>query len=145
MLNSPLIVFSGSATAYAADGRLGFGNLRAQLYWQFREALDPKSGDDIALPPDPRLAAELAAATYSIKGDKIFVEPKLEIRKRLGTSPDRADSIVLAWHDRSRAVFMSRHGKKLDGEWAYTVDDYDPFAPPSASRGQSYTDDTWDY
>jgi len=118
--------------------------MRAQLYWQFREALDPKSGDDIALPPDPRLAAELAAATYAIKKDKIFVEPKLEIRKRLGTSPDRADSIVLAWHDRARALFMGRHGKKLDREWAYTDDsDWDPFASPTPIRGASYAADDY--
>jgi hypothetical protein len=98
------------------------------MLWRLREALDPVHGDNIALPPDRRLAAELTAATWSLRGDKILVESKDDIRKRLGVSPDRADAVMLAWHKRDQALFMAEHGSKLNREWAYQVDDWDPFA-----------------
>ena len=93
-------------------------------------------GDKIALPPDPRLAAELTAAIWTLKRDRILIESKADIRNRLGFSPDLADAVALAWHNRKQALFMQMHGSKLDTEWAYQADDYDPFEPPAASRGQ---------
>ena len=38
--------------------------------------------------------AELSAATYGYKGDKIIVEPKQLIKARIGRSPDLADALV---------------------------------------------------
>jgi len=43
------------------SGKFGFGNVRAWLAWKLREALDPDLGDDMALPPDPELKADLTA------------------------------------------------------------------------------------
>lgn len=80
------------------SGQYGFSNMRAQIYWQFREALDPETGDDIALPDSRELYAELAAARYSVSGDAYKVESKEHIKNRLGRSPDLADAIVYAWH-----------------------------------------------
>jgi hypothetical protein len=37
------------------SGKLKFRNVRAAAYWKLREALDPISGDNLALPPDPEL------------------------------------------------------------------------------------------
>lgn len=45
------------------SGRLEFKNDRAYDHWMLREALDPKSGLDLAIPPDRALAADLARAT----------------------------------------------------------------------------------
>ena len=66
----------------------------------FRDALNPVSGDAIALPPDRRLAAQLAAPTWTLRGSAILIESKDDIRKRLGTSTDDADAVILAWHQR---------------------------------------------
>jgi hypothetical protein len=55
------------------------------------------TGDDIALPPDPALAAELAAARWKFTSRGIQVELKDEIRKRLGRSTDRGDAVIQAW------------------------------------------------
>jgi hypothetical protein len=79
------------------SGKYSFANLRAASYWRLREALDPLSGEDIALPDDRNLRVELAAPRYKIKGGRIQVEPKEDIVKRLGRSPDRADAVVMAW------------------------------------------------
>jgi hypothetical protein len=94
------VIFSQGSGARTKDGLFTFANKRSELWWQFREALDPVTGDGIALPPDRRLAAQLAAPTWTLRGDAILIESKDEIRKRLGTSTDDADAVILAWHRR---------------------------------------------
>jgi len=78
-----------------------FYNKRSQLWWSLRELLNPDervNENPIALPPDDELVFDLSNIKYTIdsKG-KIVVEPKKEFRKRMGRSPDRADSVVLAF------------------------------------------------
>lgn len=53
-----------------------------------------------AIYPDPKLESELMAATYApdVKG-RNKVEPKRDIKKRLGRSPDRADAALLAIYE----------------------------------------------
>lgn len=77
--------------------RFGFANLRAYCYWKFREALDPASGQNIALPPVRRLRTDLCAPRYKIVGGKIAIESKEDIIKRTGFSPDYGDAVVMAW------------------------------------------------
>lgn len=98
------IVYSASATKRSRDNEFGFHNLRAQMYWLFREALDPELGDDIMLPPDRGLTAELTAPRWSARGTNILVEEKAEIKKRIGRSTDKSDAIVQAWHRREQAM-----------------------------------------
>ncbi len=85
------------------QGGLKFGNLRAQVYWEFREDLSPLSDFRIALPPDTRLAAEFAAIEGGPRAGVYYVQSKDEIRSKLGTSTDRADAIVMNWWARKRA------------------------------------------
>ena len=96
------MVFSSRTLSKAKDGK-GFKNLRAEMYWRLREALDPESGDDVMLPVDQILTAELTAPRYVLKGTDYLIEDKGEIISRIGHSPDRADAVVMAWH-RRRAV-----------------------------------------
>jgi hypothetical protein len=77
------------------SGLLKFMNIRAFMYWSLREALDPEHGDNLALPPDPELKADLCAARYEIRISGIKVEDKEELMKRLHRSPDAADAVVL--------------------------------------------------
>ena len=92
-----------------------FANKRSELWWQFREALDPVTGDAIALPPDRRLAAQLAAPTWTLRGSAIVIESKEDIYKRLGTSTDDADAVVLALHRREDALRRPTRGKLSPG------------------------------
>jgi hypothetical protein len=55
------VVFSAASRERARDGQLSFLDLRPGMWWTLREALDPQQGEGIALPPDKRLAAQLAA------------------------------------------------------------------------------------
>lgn len=78
--------------------RYSFFNLRSQIIWKFREALDPNSGQEIALPPDTQLRNDLRMARYTIVSGKIKVELKQDIKDRIGRSPDRGDAVLLAWY-----------------------------------------------
>lgn len=79
-------------------GVLAFTNTRSAAYWALREALDPSNGLDLALPPDRELRVELCAPTWErLPGGKVKLEPKADIKARLGRSPDRADAVVMAW------------------------------------------------
>lgn len=81
------------------DKKLGFVNKRAEVYWMFREALDPDQlgGSPIALPPDPELVSDLTVLTYEVVGRGIKVLEKVEVTKLLGHSPDKGDAVVNAW------------------------------------------------
>ena len=86
------------SSATDKSGVYRFSNLRSQIFWQLREALDPDSGEGVALPDNRDLRVQLSAIRYSIVGGKIKVEPKQDIIKRMGHSPDEADAIALAWY-----------------------------------------------
>ncbi len=77
-------------------GKLTFVNLRAYAYWALREALDPERGDNLMLPPDRELMVDLCAPRWSMRAHGIQVEPKEDLIKRLGRSPDSGDALVLA-------------------------------------------------
>lgn len=82
-------------------GKMKFRNLRAEMWWQFREALDPANGDDIALPDDPELLADLCAPKWKLSTAGILIESKDDIIERLGRSPDCGDAVVMAcWIDK---------------------------------------------
>jgi hypothetical protein len=91
------IIYSAASHGRSKDEKFGYHNKRADMYWSFREALDPDDGDDIMLPPDTRLAATLTAPRYKVRKSNILVEEKEEIKKRLGSSTDEADAVVQAW------------------------------------------------
>lgn len=90
------INFAEGSSATDKSGTLTFINLRAELYWSFREALDPETGENLMLPPDPELEADLCAPRWSMQTNGIKIESKEDIKKRLGRSPDCADAVVLA-------------------------------------------------
>lgn len=77
-------------------GQLSFFNNRAEWWWKLREALDPETGDEIALPPDRELLADLTAPRWSLTVRGIQIEKKDDIKKRIGRSPDKGDSLVYA-------------------------------------------------
>lgn len=78
-------------------GKLGFFNVRSLLWWRMREALDPNANNGIALPPDPRILADLCAPTWQPVGGKIKVEGREDIIKKIGRSPDFGTAVILAW------------------------------------------------
>lgn len=98
------VVFSESSGKLTKDQKFSLFNMRSDLWWSFREALDPNSDEAIALPPDRRLKAELTAPKWRLRGNAILIESKEELIDRLGASTDAADAVILAWHEREEAL-----------------------------------------
>jgi hypothetical protein len=88
--------FARKSGAVDRSGKLKMKNLRAEAWWGLREALDPQSGDDLMLPPDRELLADLTAPKFKVTTSGILVEAKEEIKERLGRSPDCGDAVALA-------------------------------------------------
>ena len=81
------------------SGLLHFFNKRSELWWKFREALDPAQNTGISLPNDSRLKADLCAPKWKLQSSKIRVESRDEIISRIGRSPDFASAYMLALID----------------------------------------------
>lgn len=106
------------------SGRLRFANLRSQLWWDLRDALDPENDLGTALPPDPELLADLCAPRWTLSGIRIQVESREKIIERIGRSPDRASAVILAQMDTPNLAKIKR-GKS---EARNPSLDYDPLA-----------------
>ena len=106
-IDPELVVSSHASAEYTSDGMYRFANVRSEMWWRFREALDPKSGYDIALPPGARLRAQLTAPQWGPKGKLLYIESKDELFKRLNSSTDEADAVIGAWHLRELAFIKA--------------------------------------
>ncbi len=97
----PVLGINVSEKSHATDrsGRLRFTNLRSQLWWHMREALDPANNTGLALPCDAQLRADLCAPTWTLQGPYIRVEGREAVVARLGRSPDRASAVILGLID----------------------------------------------
>ena len=76
-------------------GQYRFVNMRAYLFWCVRDWLNPKNETGAMLPPDGQLAEEATEIRWSFRSDsKIIIDPKEDIKKRLGRSPDKFDALA---------------------------------------------------
>ena len=105
------------------SGRLGFRNLRSEIWWRMREALDPSSNTGLALPPDQQLLADLCAPTWKLVGTDIAVASREEIIQRIGRSPDYGSAYVLALIDTPKVMPWETEGAHAAKRRAY-----DPYA-----------------
>ena len=90
--------FNGAAGSTYRDRsrKLKMRNARAEMYWQMRDALDPVHGENLALPPDTELLADLCSAKYKVTSAGVTIEEKEEIKKRIGRSPDTGEAVMMA-------------------------------------------------
>lgn len=100
------------------DQQFGFFNKRAEIYWRFREALDPAQdgGSFIALPDDPELVSDLTAPRFEITSRGIKITPKESVVEMLGRSPDKGDAVVMAWSAGPRLMTHGNQWRKFSGE-----------------------------
>lgn len=97
-------------------------NKRAEMWFRMAEWI--KRGG--ALPNIPELARELVTPTYTLKNGKFLIEPKDQIKKRLGFSPDMGDALALtfAWPEMAASlsgIVPGAHSSRL-------MSDFDPYA-----------------
>lgn len=105
------------------SGRIKFRNLRSEVWWRMREALDPQNGTGLALPPDSRLLSDLTCATWTMSGSTIMVASRDAIIQAIGRSPDYASAFCLAMIEtpKQHAIDAAFGRSKRGG-------DYDPYA-----------------
>jgi hypothetical protein len=73
-----------------------YQNARAEMYFNIREKA---MNDEISIPDDPELKTEFSYTHYKTNSQmRIQIEAKDEIKKKLKRSPDRADSLALAFY-----------------------------------------------
>ena len=111
---------SEAATGTDKSGRLRFKNQRSELWWRMREALDPTNNTGMALPPDPRLLADLCAPTWRLSGSTIQVASREEIQAKIGRSPDFGSAYVLGLMDTPKLSTVRAMGGKRK--------EHDPYA-----------------
>ena len=76
-------------------GEYRFANLRAYLFWAVRDWLNPKNNTGAMLPPDSKFFEEATEIRWWFRSDgRIIIEPKDDIKKRLGRSPDKFDALA---------------------------------------------------
>jgi hypothetical protein len=88
--------FSESAVGLSdVTGVYKFQNMRAYLFWAVRDWLNPAFNSKACLPPIPQLTQELVEIRYTIMSNgAIQIEPKDDIKQRLGRSPDYSDALA---------------------------------------------------
>jgi hypothetical protein len=93
-----------------------YENKRTEMYF---EAIDWIRRGGV-LPESPELIAALSQTTYSFRGDRMLLEPKEQVKARLGYSPDDADAFVLTF---AQPVSRWRAGRSR----GRVEHEYDPF------------------
>ena len=96
-----------SSDVLDSDGNRKYQNLRAELWWTLREALDPKTKDPLALPPGDSLLGDLAAPKYDFRKGWIQIEAKEETKHRLGRSPDEGDAVMLTFAPKTTSTVLT--------------------------------------
>lgn len=94
-----------------------YDNKRAEMYFEAVEWI--RRGGQ--LPRDcPELIAAMTQTTYSFRGDRLLLEPKDQIKTRLGYSPDDADAFVLTFAQPAHRPVPGGHKRN------FAIMDYDP-------------------
>ena len=98
--------FTEKSDATDVTGLLEMRNIRAEAYWTLREALDPESGLQLALPPDEELIEDLAAPRWKRTTTGLLLEDKDQIRARIGRSPGKGDAVAISYLNTSPGILF---------------------------------------
>ncbi len=122
--NPEVVAFSGSKRATGLDETktLAFKNLRSEMIWRMREALDPENGVGLALPRSAKLKADLCSARWESQAPtkhqmklgalyQVVVESKDDIKERIGRSPDYGDAVCMAMYEPKKESITINRGK----------------------------------
>lgn len=90
--------------------------MRAYLFWAVRDWLNPKNNTGAMLPPDDKFDEEATEIKWSFRSDgKILIEPKEDIKDRLGRSPDKFDALANTFYPvrNARPINVNRIAKMI--------------------------------
>lgn len=98
----------GAKSDYGDDltditGQFKFANMRAYLFWAVRDWLNPKNKTGAMLPPGDGLTQEATEIRWHfLSNGKIIIEPKEDIKKRLGRSTDEFDALANTFYPHNK-------------------------------------------
>jgi hypothetical protein len=100
--HSAEVVAVNFASAPSQSGAKRFANKRAEVWWDIGREYSRLHAWDLGNLDDDTMA-ELTAPRYEILDSqgRIKIEPKEQVRARLGRSPDLADGLLLAFYESS--------------------------------------------
>lgn len=118
-----IVEVDAGAVAHNADR---FANVRAEMWWAMRQAIEPDSNgkQQILLDlewfdgaEDRKSIAQLNAPKYAMDaaGRRILIESKKDMAKRGLRSPDRADAVLMAWYEPEVVIDVPPIGAILVG------------------------------
>lgn len=107
----------GVQFAGEAHNKSRYFNKRAEMAFDLVDWI--KRGG--ALPKCDELAAALTQTTYTFKGDRFLLEPKDEVKVRLGYSPDEMDAAMMTFAQPVATMQQARAPQRQQAP-------YDPFA-----------------
>ena len=128
----------GVGFASKAADPLKYANKRAEMAFELVDWI--KRGGRI--PDIPELTRALTETTYTFAGDRLLIEPKEQIKARLGFSPDEMDALMLTF-----AAPVQRRPRGLHVAVSRSFEsDYDPYAQARAVGQQpqsGYQRNSW--
>jgi hypothetical protein len=105
-----------------------YENKRTEMYFEAVQWI--KNGG--SMPDIPELVAAFSQTTYSFRGDRLLLEPKEQVKSRLGYSPDDADALALTFAQpvAGKQVFgdrtMAYDAWRTAGRRGRAITEYDP-------------------
>lgn len=112
----------------------GYYNMRAYMWDNIRKWLE-RGG---ALPNNPDILTDLATPTYSInQQEKMVLESKEDIKKRLGHSTDYGDALALTFAYEVKSPFMLQAMQKIKGRDYNKATTFDPIKMGFRGRDNS--------
>jgi hypothetical protein len=94
-------------------GQYEFANMRAYLFWCVRDWLNPDNNTGAMLPPGGTFVEEATEIKWSFHSNgKIIIEPKDDIKARLGHSTDEFDALANTFDP--RATKPRQKARKID-------------------------------
>lgn len=89
-------------------GQYTFVNLRAYLFWCLRDWLNPDNETGAMLPPEGTFLEEATNTHWSFHPNgKIMIEPKEDIKTRIGYSPDEMDAVAMTFNPEAIEAFQT--------------------------------------
>jgi len=119
-MGCPCTVYEINFKSHATD-EVHFENIRTEMWFKMAKCLELHGG----IENDIELIRELSCVSYKYKNTRMILEPKDDIRKKLGRSPDKADAYALTFAYDVLPLRLKRYGNNAISNDNVVRDDFE--------------------